>query len=547
MAKEEFDYIIVGAGSSGCVLAYRLTEDTSVKVLLLEAGGEDRDPLIHIPLGVGKMWQHRMHDWGYDTEPEAGLNNRKIEMMRGKVLGGSSSINALAHIRGNPGDYDRWAQNGLPDWTYKDCLPYFKRTESWQGGESEYRGGSGPITVRHTNTTDPITDAFLNAARSAGFPITDDINGPDPVGFGRSQSTIRNGRRCSAAVAYLRPALKRRGLTLRMHVQATRVLIEHNRAIGIEYRLNDRFAHAYANREIILSGGAINSPQLLMLSGIGNPDDLLKQGIRPQAALRGVGMNFQDHLSVGVTNWRKGVSPLQHTLRYDRIAIAMMQAWLTGTGPATLLPGGVTAPVKSRPGLDVPDIQFLFRGAAVDARPWWPFKGPDWRDAIMLRPVLLHPESRGQLTLASPDPLAHPRIQANFLEAESDRQTLITGVRIARDILGQSAMKDYCAEEASPGPQRQTDEEILAYIRATAMTAHHPMGTCRMGADDMAVVDSELRVRGVEKLRVIDASVMPDLVCGNINACVLMIAERGADFTKGRSAANHSKTADIFV
>lgn len=534
MAKEEFDYIIVGAGSSGCVLANRLTEDPSVKVLLLEAGGEDRDPLIHIPLGVGRMWQQRKHDWGYDTEPEAGLNNRKIEMMRGKVLGGSSSINALAHIRGNPGDYDRWARNGLPNWTYKDCLPYFKRTESWQGGESEYRGGAGPITVRHTNTTDPITDAFLAAAKDAGFPITDDINGPDPVGFGRSQSTIRNGRRCSAAVAYLRPALKRRGLTLRMHVNATRIIVENNRATGIEYLENGQTIQAHASREVLLSGGAINSPQLLMLSGIGNPEDLLKLGIRPQTALRGVGTNFQDHLSVGVTNWRKGVSPLQHTLRYDRIAIAMLQAWLTGTGPATLLPGGVTAPIRSRPELDVPDIQFLFRGAAVDARPWWPIKGPDWRDALMLRPVLLHPESRGRLTLASPDPLAHPRIQANFLEAESDRLTLITGVRIARDILGQSAMKDYCAEEASPGPKRQTDEEILAYIRATAMTAHHPMGTCRMGADDMAVVDSELRVRGVEKLRVIDASVMPDLVCGNINACVLMLAERGADLVRGR-------------
>ena len=535
MAIEEFDYIIVGAGSSGCVLAHRLTEDPSISVLLLEAGGPDRDPLIHIPLGVGKMWQHRMHDWGYDTEPEAQLNNRSIEMMRGKVLGGSSSINALAHIRGNPGDYDRWAKNGLPDWTYKDCLPYFKRTESWEGGESEYRGGSGPITVRHTNTTDPITDAFLAAAKSAGFPITEDINGPDPVGFGRSQSTIRNGRRCSAAVGYLRPALKRRGLTLRMHVHATRILIEHNRAIGIEYLDGGQKTQVYANREIILSGGAINSPQLLMLSGIGDPEALLKQGIRPQAALRGVGTNLQDHLSVGVTHWRKGVSPLQHTLRYDRIAIAMLQAWLTGTGPATLLPGGVTAPIRSRPVLDVPDIQFLFRGAAVDARPWWPFKGPDWRDAIMLRPVLLHPESRGQLTLASPDPLAHPRIQANFLEAESDRKTLITGVRIARDVLGQNAMKDYCGEEASPGPHRQTDEDILAYIRATALTAHHPMGTCRMGADDMAVVDAELRVRGVEKLRVIDASVMPDLVCGNINACVLMIAERGADFVRGRN------------
>jgi len=530
MSIEEFDYIIVGAGSAGCVLAYRLTEDPSIRVLLLEAGGADRDPLIHIPLGVGRMWQHRKHDWGYNTEPEPELNNRKIEMMRGKVLGGSSSINALAHIRGNPGDYDRWARNGLPGWSYTDCLPYFKRTESWEGGASEYRGGSGPITVRHTNITDPITDAFLAAGKSAGHPITDDINGPDPVGFGRSQSTIGNGRRCSAAVAYLRPALKRRGLTLRMQVHATRVLIEKNRAVGIEYLQNGLTRQAHASREVILSGGAINSPQLLMLSGIGNPDDLLIQGIRPQAALRGVGTNLQDHLSVGVTNFRRGASHLQHTLRYDRIAIAMLQAWLTGTGPATLLPGGVTAPIRSRPELEVPDLQFLFRFAALDARPWWPFKGPDWRDAITILPVLLHPESRGNLTLVSRDPLAHPRIQANFLEAESDRKTMITGVRIARDVLGQPTMRDFCGEEASPGPQRQTDEEILAYIRTTALTAHHPIGTCRMGDDQLAVVDSELRVNGVGKLRVIDASVMPDLVCGNINACVLMIAERGADF-----------------
>ena len=533
MGSEEFDYIIVGAGSAGCTLACRLTEDPKVRVLLLEAGGRDRDPLIHIPLGVGKMWQERRHDWGYDTEPEPMLNDRKIEMMRGKVLGGSSSINALAHIRGNPGDYERWAKNGLPDWGYRNCLPYFKRTESWQDGESEYRGGSGPIAVRYTNSDDPIVDAFLGAARSAGFPITADINGPDPEGFGLAQSTIRNGRRCSSAVAYLRPALRRRGLTLRMHVLATRILIQGGRATGIEYLQEGKARQATASREVLLSGGAINSPQLLMLSGIGDPEALLKQGIRPQAALRGVGTNLQDHLSVGVTCLRKGASPLQRTLRYDRIAIAMLQAWLTGTGPATLLPGGVTAPIKSHPELEVPDLQFLFRGAAVDARPWWPFKGPDWRDAIMLRPVLLHPESRGQLTLASPDPLVHPRIQANFLQTEADRNTLISGVRIARDVLGQSAMKDYCGDEISPGPTRQSDEEILTYIRTTALTAHHPMGTCRMGADDMAVVDSELRVRGVEKLRVIDASVMPDLVCGNINACVLMIAERAADFVRG--------------
>jgi 4-pyridoxate dehydrogenase len=534
MTQQAFDYIVVGAGSAGCVLAHRLTEDASVKVLLLEAGGRDTDPLIHIPLGVGKMWEHRAHDWGYDTEPEPELKNRKIEMMRGKVLGGSSSINALAHIRGNPGDYDRWAANGLPTWRHEQCLPYFKKCESWEGGESEWRGGSGPVSVRYTNTNDPIVDAIIAAAEEAGFPKCDDISGPNPVGFGHAQSAIRDGRRCSAAVAYLRPTLSRPGLKLEMHAQATRILFEGTRAVGIEYMQFGVKHTVRATREVLLAGGSINSPQLLMLSGIGRGDHLRAHGIPVVSDLSGVGANLQDHLSVGVTCVRKGVSPLQETLRLDRIALAMAQAYLFGTGRATLLPGGVTAPVKTDPSLPVPDIQYLFRGAAVDAKPWLPFLGPSWRDAIMLRPVLLHPQSRGTLELVSTDPLAHPRIRANFLSADYDKKTLIKGVRVARDILSRAPMDAYRAEELSPGPKRQSDEEILDFIRTTALTAHHPMGTCKMGTDREAVVDPELRVRGVEALRVIDASVMPDLVCSNINACVLMIAERGADFVRGR-------------
>ena len=534
MNRDAYDYVVVGAGSAGCVLARRLTEDPEVRVLLLEAGGADWDPLIHIPLGAGKIWQERLHDWGYDSEPEPNLNQRSIEVLRGKVLGGSSSINFMAHIRGHRGDYDRWARSGLAGWSYPNLLPYFKRTETWQDGAAPHRGADGPIGVGYTNRADPLAGAVLEAARSAGLPIYDDVNSGDAEGFGLSQSTIAGGHRASAAVAYLRPVRGRGNLKLEMRALATRILFEGHRAVGVEYVKGGALVQARAERELVLAGGAINSPQLLMLSGIGDADQLRPLGIDVKLHLPGVGANLQDHLSATVAHWRKGESRLAHSLRADRIAWAMLRAYFAGKGPATELPGGLTAVIRSRAGLGAPDLQFLFRGAAVDARPWLPGLGRGWRDAVSLRAVLLHPESRGTVFLASADARQKVRIRFRFLSAPGDLSTLCEGVRIARKVFRQKPLDAFRAEEFSPGVHRSSDEDIAAFIRETAVTVHHPACTCRMGEDELAVVDPQLRVRGIEHLRVVDASVMPDLVSGNINACVLAIAERASDLIRGR-------------
>lgn len=534
MATETYDFVIVGAGSAGCVLARRLTEDAQVRVLLLEAGGTDWDPQIHIPLAGGRIWQKRLHDWGYDTEPEPNLNNRCIEMLRGKVLGGSSSINVMAHIRGHRGDYDRWARSGLSAWSYDKLVPYFKRTETWQHGPAPHRGTNGPVNVRYTNRDDPIAPAMLEAARSAGFPIFDDVNGGAPEGFGFSQTTIDRGRRASAAVAYLHPVRNRRNLIVKTHALATRILFEGKAAVGLEYEKGGVVHQARAERELILAGGALNSPQILMLSGVGDADRLRSLGIRPEFHLPGVGANFQDHLSAGMVHWRVGKSTLQHLLRADRIAVALIRAYFTGKGPATQLPGGFAATIRSRSGLDAPDIQFLFRGGALDAQPWLPIIGPKWRDSFSMRAVLLHPESRGRVSLASADPKQKIRILAGFLATSKDLDTLREGVRIGREILRQKALDPFRGEETLPGPHRTSDEDIARHIRETAVTVHHPACTCKMGQDELAVVDPELRVRGIDRLRVVDASVMPDLVSGNINACVLMIAEKASDLIRGR-------------
>jgi 4-pyridoxate dehydrogenase len=536
MSRDAFDYVVVGGGSAGCVLAHRLTEDPEVRVLLLEAGGGDWDPLIHIPLGVGKIWQHRLHDWGYDSEPEPNLNHRRIEMLRGKVLGGSSSINFMAHIRGHRSDYDRWARSGLVGWSYAKLLPYFKRAETWQDGTAPHRGANGPVGVGYTNRGDALAGAVLEAARSAGFPIYDDVNSGEPEGFGLSQSTIARGYRASAAVAYLGPARRRANLKLEMRALATRILYQGRRAVGVEYLKGGALHQVHAGRELILAGGSLNSPQLLMLSGIGDAGQLRPLGIDVKLHLPGVGANLQDHLAATVVQWRRGESHLAHTLRADRIAWAMLRAYFTGKGPATQLPGGVTAVIRSRAGLDSPDLQFLFRGAAAHARPWLPGFARGWRDAFSLRAVLLHPKSRGTVSLASADARQRVRIRPGFLSEPGDLATLCEGVRIARNILLQKPLDAYREEEAAPGVHRSSDEDIAAFIRETAMTAHHPAGTCRMGDDELAVVDPQLKVRGIECLRVVDASVMPDLVSGNINACVLAIAERASDLIRGRTS-----------
>jgi choline dehydrogenase-like flavoprotein len=535
MAKG-YDYIIVGAGSAGCVLANRLTEDGAATVLLLEAGGRDRHPYIHIPLGMGRMHARGLFDWGYHTEPEPHLNGRRIEAMRGKVLGGSSSINVMAFTRGHPGDYDRWAQKGALGWSFVDVLPYFKRCESWQDGENQWRGGSGPVGVEWARTRDSLFDAWIAAGRAAGYPATADYNAAQAEGFGRGQYSIRKGRRSSAAVAYLKPALGRSNLTVEVGAHASRVLLRGTRATGVEYAKDGQLVRCDATREVILSGGAFNTPQLLMLSGVGPADHLRAVGIAPILDLP-VGRNLQDHLAVLLLWTRPEAGPFRREMRCDRIAISMIRAYLFGAGPATVVPGGLHAFIKTRPELAVPDIEFMFRGAPPHAHLWFPFIRPPYLDGFGIRPALLHPESRGEVLLRSADPRDPPRIFGNFFSAPGDLARLREGFRRAREAAYQKPLDFYRGTETAPGADVTSDDDIDAWIRKTAITAHHPAATCPIGSASHGVLDPQLRVHGLEGLRVIDASAMPDLVSAHINACVLMMAEKASDMIRGNPAA----------
>jgi choline dehydrogenase/4-pyridoxate dehydrogenase len=542
-----YSHVIVGAGSAGCTLAGRLTEDPDTRVLLLEAGGWDRDPYIHIPLAWPRMFLTQRNDWGLSTEPEASMGGRRIEFARGKVIGGSSSTNAMGYVRGHRTDYDRWAAGGLPTWSYGHVLPYFRRQESWEGGADTWRGDQGPLATQFGRFQDPLADAFIASGEAAGHPVTDDYNGARQEGFGRWQSTIRRGRRCSAADAYLRPALPRGRIDVITGVQASRVLFDGQRAIGVEYYRNGERLTAYAERETILAAGVIGSPHLLMLSGIGDADVLARHDIPVRVALPGVGQNLQDHMSSPVTYARRGTGPLHRKMRADRLVVELARLQLFGTGIAAALPGGAMAFLNSGAGSNVPDIQFLFVAAPMTASPYLnPFVKP-YADGFTCRAVLLHPESRGHLELASNDPRTPPRIVGNFLATDRDRRTLRAGLRLARDVGRQRAMADFVAAEVSPGPDDWSDGGLDAHIASTGITVHHPLGTCRMGpqSDAMAVVDEELRVRGVERLRVIDASVMPDLIGGNINAAVIMIAEKASDLLRGKTLLGGGQSADI--
>ncbi len=537
MADTTYDHIIIGAGSAGCTLANRLSEDADARVLVIEAGGSDRDPIIQVPLGWGKILSERLHDWGYFTEPEPHLNNRKVECARGKVIGGSSSINAMAYVRCHRADYDRWAASGLTGWSYADALPYFKKSEDWEEGGNAIRGSGGPLTTIRNKYPDPLVHAWFEAGRSAGYPFTDDFNGAQNEGFCMMQSTIRRGRRCSAAVAFLHPALNRPNLTLWQKTLALKLVIERGRAAGVAFTRNGAVETVRATRSVIVSGGVINSPQLLMLSGIGDPDELSRHGIACNVPLPGVGKNLQDHISCGIEYERKGDGPFVGYLRYDRIALAMAQAYFFGTGFATEMPGPVVAYLKSRPDLAQPDIQFLTRFVPPESQPWFPGLRKRPKDAFMCRPVVLHPTSRGEIKLRSANPATPVAIHQNFLSTEEDWNTFRTGFDMVRNVASQKALDPFRGREINPGTDVRSRADIDAYMRRTAWTVHHPLGTCKMGvaSDPMAVVDNALRVRGVDGLRVVDASVIPDMPGGNINAPIIMIAERAADLIRDRT------------
>ncbi|MEE2761172.1 MAG: GMC family oxidoreductase N-terminal domain-containing protein [Pseudomonadota bacterium] len=538
MAKNsgrEFDYVIVGAGSAGSILAARLSEDGRGRVLVLEAGPRDSHPLIHIPLGTGKVWNMPSLNWSYMSDPEPHMGGRCLFHPRGKVVGGSGAINMAAYVRGHAGDYDRWAQMGLSDWSFEKVLPYFKRSENYAGGGDAYHGQGGPMQTQRNETTDPLMECWLEAGRTAGYGAIDDYNAASQDGAARMQFNIGGGRRSNSAVAFLRPALKRTNLTLITGAQATRILMDGKRATGIEYRQGGATRSVRAG-EVILAGGSYNSPQLLMLSGIGPAAHLRDVGIDVIVDVNGVGSNLQDHPAISIEFRRLQTSQFMCNLRLDKLTINIARAWLFGTGPASRPVGFSTAFIRSQEELEMPDLQFFFRPYSRLARQWFPVVYPPEPDSVSITACHLRPESRGEVRLQSIDPMAPVSFVNNFLSTEPDRQALRQAFKISRQLVGQPVFDGIRAEETLPGNQVETDIDIDTFIRETAMTVFHPVGTCRMGTDPASVVDPELRVRGTKGLRVVDASVMPDIVGGNINACVMMIAEKASDIIRGKPA-----------
>jgi choline dehydrogenase len=522
----EVDYIIVGAGSAGCVLANRLSAAGKHTVLLLEAGPKDKNIWIHVPLGYGRLFREKTVNWMYQTEPEPGLGGRQVFQPRGKVLGGSSSINGLLYVRGQHEDYDRWRQRGNAGWGFDDVLPYFRKAENQCRGADAYHGAGGPLPVSDWRQDDPLSEAFVKASIEAGIPFNPDFNGATQEGAGFFQTTTRKGRRASTAVAYLRPVLRRRNLRVETSAFGQRVLFDGRRAVGVEYRQDGVLRKARARKEVLLSGGAYNSPQLLQLSGVG-PAALLKQhGVDIVLDAPGVGNDLQDHLQVRlVTRCAKAITLndiVNHPLRRVWAGVHYAAA---RKGALTIAAGTSGAFFKTSPRLTTPDIQIHFIPFSTDKM------GEKLHSfsAFTASVCQLRPESRGSLRIKSADPAVPPAIQINYLATETDRRTFIDGIRILRKILAAPALKPYCSGEVYPGRDVISDEALLDFCRKTGSTVYHPTSTCRMGSDQLAVVDQRLRLKGVEGLRVVDASVMPDLVSGNTNAPVIMIAEKASD------------------
>jgi choline dehydrogenase len=522
----EFDYVIVGAGSAGCVLANRLSADGKHKVLLLEAGPKDTNLWIHVPIGYGKLFKEKTVNWMYQTEPEPGLNGRQVFQPRGKVLGGSSSINGLLYVRGQHEDYDRWRQRGNVGWGYDDVLPYFKRAENQQRGADDYHGSGGPLSVSDWRHEDPLSEAFVKAAVERGIPFNPDFNGAKQEGAGFFQTTTRSGRRASSAFSYLRPAKQRGNLSVETSALAQRILFEGHKAKAVEYKQNGKLRTARAGKEVLVSSGAYNSPQLLQLSGVGPAELLKSHGINVVLDAPGVGNDLQDHMQVRIVMRSPKPVTLNDVVNNPvRRVMAGARYALSRTGPLTVAAGTSGAFFKTNPRLATPDIQIHFIPFSTDkmGEKLHPFSG------FTATVCQLRPESRGSLKIRSADPSAPPEIRINYLATETDRAAFIDGIHILRNILAAPAMKPYTMNEVYPGSDKTSDEDLLDFCRNTGSTVYHPTSTCRMGNDPLAVVDQRLRLRGIEGLRVVDASVMPDLMSGNTNAPTIMIAEKASD------------------
>jgi len=533
MSKNRYDFIIVGGGSAGCVLANRLTQDGNHRVCLLEAGPEDRTPMISTPGAFAYFMFSRKYNWMFDSEPKPDIRNgQPVFCPQGKTLGGGSAINAMVYIRGHRCDYDHWAGLGNPGWAYEDLLPYFRKNECNERGGDEFHGDSGPLYVSDCRNFYPLNERFLQAAEQAGFPLTDDFNGAEQEGVGYYQFTIRDGKRCSASLAYLRPARTRKNLHVVCDAQVTRILFDGKRAVGVEFQRKGGIEVLHVNREVLLSAGAYNSPKLLMLSGIGNPDSLAAAGIAPRHDLPGVGENLQEHVdscvlqySLKKDGFRASVGGLAsmapHVIRYLFSRKGKLESSVTQAGGF----------LKTDPELDAPDVQLHFLPLLYDD------SGRDLKlmakSGYSCHACVLRPRSRGRMTLRSADPHEPPRIDLNFFDHPDDRKTLVEGIRLVRRILAAPAFDDYRGAELNPGPDAQSDDEILARAKERLGLVYHPSGTCKMGQDGMAVVDKELRVHGLQGLRVVDASIMPTLIGGNTNAPVMVIAEKASDLILG--------------
>ena len=533
---KHFDYIVVGGGSAGCVVAARLTEDPSIRVLLLEAGDDERK-FFRIPMPLA--WRDAFLDprtsWGFETEPEEFADGRRVPAPRGKVLGGSNSVNGLMYMRGCPADYNDWARRGLPGWDYEGVLPYFRRSESNWRGVSRFHGGTGPLTTARHETDDYIYPRIIETAETLGFKHLEDFHAEDIEGFTVPDLNYHAGERGSTVARFLRPAMSRGNLSVRINTLVHSLLLENGRCVGVRAETNGTVQDIRCEREVILSAGTFNSPQLLQLSGIGAPADLEPHGITVRHALPGVGANLQDHQSAGMEFAASGEFCFDSKLRYDRLALSVLQWKMFRNGIIARAPISAQGLVRTSPDLDRPDLQMLVSPVSMFARSWF----PGWRKGVghvlSLANVLLHPRSRGKVSLRSADPRAKPKIQLNLLQAEEDREGLRNIVKFVRRFFATAPSSELVAAELKPGPSVQSDAEIDAWVRASVRTAMHPTSTCAMGVDDKAVVDGQLRVHGLSGLRIADASIMPDIVGGNTNAPTIMIAEKAVDLVLGRA------------